>query len=449
MLPFVNLGGDPDQEYFAEGIAEDLITELSKISGLFVAARQSSFALEPGARAPIDVGARLGVGHVLEGSVRRAGERLRLTVRMVDAATGGQVWTERYDRTLTDIFAVQDEITRSIVEALEIRLLQAERLALARQPTANIEAYNHYLRGLHLLGQHVRPSYELARRMFVRAAELDPKFARALAGIAECDINLYMHAGVTIDFDALLATTDRAVALEPTLAGAHAARGVALAATGRPVEAEHSFRQAIEVDPDHAGAHYVYARACIAQGRREQAAELLRRAADLAPADVGYLNLLSVLHAGLGTACRRHGHGAGVLARCQRLLEAKPEIRARGLYWRPGAGNLGEREQALEWARRALAVEPDDHMTLYNVACVYAELGSGRRGDRSARAGDAGRIDASAGMAAPGPRPGPAARPSAFRGPPAPPVGGLTARRPAATLRSLATDRRTWPWCVG
>ena len=115
VLPFVNLGGDPDQDYFAEGIAEDLITELSKISGLFVAARQSSFALEPGARAPIDVAARLGVGHVLEGSVRRAGDRLRLTVRLVDGATGGQVWTERYDRTLTDIFAVQDEITRSIV----------------------------------------------------------------------------------------------------------------------------------------------------------------------------------------------------------------------------------------------------------------------------------------------------------------------------------------------
>ena len=375
VLPFVNLGGDPDQDYFAEGIAEDLITELSKISGLFVAARQSSFALEPSARAPIDASARLRVGHLLEGSVRRAGGRLRLTVRLVDGATGGQVWAERYDRTLTDIFTVQDEITRSIVAALEIRLLQAERLALARPPTANIDAYNHYLRGLYLLGHHVRPSYELARRMFVRATELDPDFARALAGIAECDINLYMHCGVTVALDGLLATTARAVALEPSLAGAHAARGVALAASGQGVEAERSFQQAIDVDPDHAGAHYVYARACIAQGRSAEAAELLRRAADLAPADVGYLNLLSGLYAGLGRDADVKATARESLSRCQRQLAVKPESALAAYTGALALANLGERQRALEWARRALAIEPDDHMTLYNVACVYSELG--------------------------------------------------------------------------
>ena len=161
--------------------------------------------------------------------------------------------------------------------------------------------------------------------MFVRAVELDPDFARALAGIAECDINLYMHCGLTVAFDGILATTERSIALEPSLAGAHAARGVALAATGQFSEAERSFRQAIKVDPDHAGAHYVYARACIAQGRREEAASLLRRAADLAPADVGYLNLLSVLYAGLGRDADVRATARESLARCQRQLEAKPK----------------------------------------------------------------------------------------------------------------------------
>ncbi len=374
VLPFVNLGGDPDQDYFAEGIAEDLITELSKISGLFVAARQSSFALEPGARAPMDASARLQVGYVLEGSVRRAGDRLRLTVQLVDGTTGGQVWSERYDRTLTDIFTVQDEITRNIVTALEIRLLQTERAALARPPTANLDAYNHYLRGLYLLGHHVRPSYELARRMFVRATELDPDFARALAGIAECDINLYMHCGVSVDLDGILTTTARAIAMEPSLAVAHAARGVALAAIGQLAEAEHAFQQAIAADPDHAGAHYVYARACIAQGRSAEAMELLRRAADLAPGDVGYLNLLSGIHAGLDRKSDVRATALEALARCERQLAVKPESALAAYTGALALANLGERERALEWARRALAIEPDDHMTLYNVACVYSEL---------------------------------------------------------------------------
>ena len=183
VLPFVNLTGDADQDYFCEGIAEDLITELSKISGLFVAARQSTFAADQGMRDAAEVCSRLRVGFALEGSVRRAGDRVRISARLVHGASGGQVWAERYDRTIGDIFAVQDDITRSIVTALEVKLLLAEKEAMARPPTANIEAYKLYLHGLQQLRQHVRPAYELARRMFARAVELDPDFARALAGI--------------------------------------------------------------------------------------------------------------------------------------------------------------------------------------------------------------------------------------------------------------------------
>ena len=231
MLPFENFTRDAAEDYFSAGVAEDLITELSKISGLFVAARPSSFAMRQTPQDAMATCARLKVSYVLDGSVRRAGDRVRITARLVDGATGGQVWAERYDRTLTDLFAVQDEIARSIVGALEVKLLHAEREALARPPTANLEAYNLYLRGLALFGQRVRPSYELARRMFRRAAELDRDFARALAGIAECDCGLYMHCGVPVAFADVLATAERAVALEPSLASAHAARGVALLAT--------------------------------------------------------------------------------------------------------------------------------------------------------------------------------------------------------------------------
>src|SRR5262249_21153301 len=151
----------------------------------------------------------------------------------VEAATGSQVWAERYDRTLTDIFAVQDDITRSIARALEVRLLHTDREVLARPPTGNVEAYNLYLRGLQLLRQDTKSAYERARRVFRHAVALDPTFARGLAATAECDCRLYLHCGTAVSMEEVLELAERAAALEPDLASAHAARGVTLLATGR------------------------------------------------------------------------------------------------------------------------------------------------------------------------------------------------------------------------
>lgn len=375
VLPFVNMTGDAEQDYFCDGISEDLITELSKVSGLFVAARQSTFTAKQNVRDATETCARLRVGYVLEGSVRRAADQVRISARLVKGVTGGQVWAERYDRTVGDIFAVQDDITRSIVAALEVRLLLAEKEAMARPPTGNVEAYKLYLHGLQQLRQHTRPTYELARRMFQRAAELDPDFARALAGIAECDCNLYMHCGVPVSFEAILATTTRAVALEPALAGAHAVRGFALLASGRDEEAERAFRRAIEVEPGHPGAHYAYARACVQLGRTEDAVGLLRRAADLAPGDVGYLNTLAALYRSLDRRAEAKVAARESLARCERRLSEQPASTVAAFTGTRALAALGERERALEWALRAIGLGPDDHLTLYNVACAYALLG--------------------------------------------------------------------------
>jgi adenylate cyclase len=375
VLPFANLTGDAGQDYFCEGIAEDLVTELSKISGLFVAARQSTFAADQGMRDAAEVCSRLRVGFALEGSVRRAGDRFRISARLVQGASGGQVWAERYDRTIGDIFAVQDDITRSIVTALEVKLLLGEKEAMARPPTANIEAYKLYLHGLQQLRQHVRPAYELARRMFARAVELDPDFARALAGMAECDGNLYLHCGLAADFDAILANTARALELEPGLAGAHAMRGFALLATGHPEAAEASFRRAIADDPGHPGAYYAYARACVQLGRGQEAAELLRQAADLAPGDVGYLNTLAALLRALGRTAEAERTARDALARSERRLADQPSSTLAAFTGARSLAALGERERALEWAERALGLGADDHLTLYNVACAFALLG--------------------------------------------------------------------------
>ena len=378
VLPFANLTGDPGQDYFCEGIAEDLITELSRVSGLFVAARQSTFGGQP-IRHAAEACMHLRVGYALEGSVRRLGDRVRITARLVKGVGGGQVWAERYDRTLGDIFAVQDDITRSIVAALEVKLLLAEREALAKPPTANLEAYKLYLQGLQQLRQHTRPAYELARRLFARAVDLDPDFARALTGIAECDCYLDMHGAAPASFAAILELTGRALAIEPTLAGAQALRGFALMATGDAAAAELCFRQAIALESGHPGIHYAYARACVQLGRKEEAVSLLRRAADLAPGDVGYLNTLAALYRSLGRGAEAEVAARESLARSERRLAEHPASTLAAFTGARALAALGETERALEWADRALGLGPDDHLTLYNVAAAFALLGNADR----------------------------------------------------------------------
>jgi adenylate cyclase len=181
VLPFTNLSGDPEQEYFSDGMTEDLITDLSKLSGLFVIARSSVFTYKGKAVDVGEVSRKLGVRYVVEGSVRKAGNRVRINAQLVDATTGGHLWAERYDRDLQDIFAVQDEVTQQIVAALKVKLTTVEQSRLGRQPTANLEAYDCYLRGLELYGQRTQEANLQARQRFEQAIALDPQFATAYA----------------------------------------------------------------------------------------------------------------------------------------------------------------------------------------------------------------------------------------------------------------------------
>src|SRR5439155_4129206 len=187
VLPFINMSGDPEQEYFSDGITQDISTDLSKVSGLFVVARNTAFTYKGKAVEVPEVAKRLGVNFVLEGSVRKAGSRVRVTGQLIHGKDGGHMWADRYDRDLTDIFAIQDEITHAIVEQLKVKLLPQEKKSIGQTPTANIEAYTYYLRGRDFFHRHSKRYHELARRMFAKAVELDPFYARAYAGIANCD----------------------------------------------------------------------------------------------------------------------------------------------------------------------------------------------------------------------------------------------------------------------
>jgi adenylate cyclase len=375
VLPFNNMSGDPEQEYFSDGITEDVITDLSKVSGLFVVARNTAFTYKGKPIKVQEVCRELGVKYALEGSVRKAGSRVRVTGQLIDAADGGHVWADRYDRDLTDIFAIQDEITHAIVEQLKVKLLPQEQRSIEQAPTDNVEAYTYYLRGRQFLHRHSKSYYQLARRMFAKAAELDPAYARAYAGIADCDSFLFLHYHENVAVDAILAMSAQALALDDRLAEAHASRGLALSLVQRYPEAMAEFERAIALDPNSFEAHYFYGRACFAQDMPAEAAVQFERAMALKPDDYQSPAMLVMIYRTLGRLPDVAGAARKVVEIAEQELTRHPE-NPRPAYLGAGALiELGERDRAREWISRAMAMDPDDVLTQYNVACVYSKLG--------------------------------------------------------------------------
>src|SRR6266576_3440211 len=285
VLPFTNMSGDPEQEYFSDGITEDIITDLSKISALFVVARNTAFTFKGRPINLQEAGRELGVDFLLEGSVRKAGSRVRVSSQLVNSEDGGHLWAERFDRDLTDIFSIQDEITHAIVEQLKVKLLPKEKKSIGQARTENVEAYTYYLRGRQFLHRHSKSYYELAHRMFTKAVELDPRYASAYAGMADCDSFMLLHYHADVPLQRIFENTGRALALNDHLAEAHASRGLALSIEKRFEESTAEFERAIELDPNSFEAHYLYARSSFAQGKLERAAELFERSAKLNPED--------------------------------------------------------------------------------------------------------------------------------------------------------------------
>src|SRR6185312_11906338 len=251
VLPFANMSGDPEQEYFSDGISEDIITDLSKVSALWVAARNTAFTFKGKHVDVPQVARQLKVSHVLEGSVRKAGGRVRITAQLVDGATGGHVWAERYDRDLNDIFALQDEISQAIVAALKLKLLPEEKKAIEQHGTTDPEAYklNLMARQYNITGNigNSRRS-EAIIRLCRRAIEIDPNYARPWAMMAGAQINLRFFFGK--EGDDGLAAAERAIELDPNLAEAHAAKSQVLRQNARLEGAIGEIEIALRLDPD-------------------------------------------------------------------------------------------------------------------------------------------------------------------------------------------------------
>ncbi len=375
VLPFSNMSGDPEQEYFSDGITEDIITDLAKISGLHVIARNTSFTYKGRAVKIEQVARELGVGFLLEGSVRKAGARVRITGQLVDGRDGSHLWAERYDRELTDIFAIQDEIAYAIIEQLKVRLLPDEKAAIDATPTEDVKAYTYYLRGRQFLHMCSRSYMLLARRMFSKAAEIDPYYARAYAGIALCDSVLHSWQYADISIEGILATSARALELDPDLADAHASRGLALQYGGQRDEAAAEFELALTLDPDLHEANYFFARFFFENGDFERAATLFERATQLRFDDYRSAALLACIYLKLGRRADMQRAGRLGLERAERELSQHPENSSPAQLGALMLAYLGECDRAREWAARTLAIDPDDLNAMYNIACAYLNMG--------------------------------------------------------------------------
>src|SRR5665647_2419835 len=261
VMPFTNMSSDPEGDFFADGIADEIITALSKIKALKVSSRTSSFSFKGKNDDIREIGRRLQVGTILEGSVRKAGKRLRLTAQLVNAENNEQLWAERFDRELEDVFEIQDEIAQSIVAALRVVLSDDEKRAIEQVHSPNVEAYGFYLRGRQYFHQHRRKSHEYARQMFERAIELDPEYALAHSGVADCCSFLYQYFDASpANLKRAHAASRRALELAPGLAEAHASRGLAVSLRQRFEEADTEFEMAMKLDPKSFEAAYFYAR---------------------------------------------------------------------------------------------------------------------------------------------------------------------------------------------
>jgi adenylate cyclase len=375
VLPFVNMSGDPEQEFFSDGVTEDIITDLGRVSALAVASRNAAFTYKGKTVAPAQVARALKVTHVLEGSVRKSGNRVRITAQLLEASTDAQVWAERYDRTLDDIFAIQDDISKAIVAALKLKLLPTEKAAIEQRSTTSSEAYELYLmaRGFQRKGsERLKP---VILRICRRVVELDPGFARgwALMSLAESELSQRGVEGYSIA--SARAAAERAIAADPTVAEGHAALAEAMVRGLLEHDPVDSVLQtAFALDPDCYEAHVVAGAVAIGRRQYADAVRHLERAIEIDPDAYWPAGMVVQAYEALGRPDATLAAERRALAVCEKILADEPDHSGALGFMVTSLAGLGQAERAREWTRRALLFDPGNARLHYNLACAMARL---------------------------------------------------------------------------
>ena len=375
VLYFENLSGAKEDEYFRDGITEDIITELSKIKGLSVFSRPSVLPHRDKQVTPAQVGRQLKVAYVLAGSLRRAGNRLRINAQLVDTQTDYPLWSERYDREMADVFEVQDEIARKIAEALRVKLTPQDEEALAAKPTQSAQAYDLYLQGRSYARRLLRQDAEFALQMFQNAVGIDPGFALAHAAIASvCAQFYYRHEQAQSWLERAQKASDAAFALQPESLEVKVARSWMSYISGRYEEAIELVRPVIARRPDCEGAYELMLRALFSCGRYQEVANQAEAALEAAGADYNlYVPIENALGA-LGKSDALKNIRIRLIDSLERHLRESPEdARARILLAAEYATD-GRAEDAGREASLAMTLRPNDSMVLYNAACTFSML---------------------------------------------------------------------------
>ncbi len=376
VLPFTNMSPDKKNEYFSDGLADELINSLVKIGGLHVTSRTTSSLYKDHSQDIRRIGEELNVRTVVEGSVRKSGDKLRVTAQLINTEDGYHLWSDTLDRDAKDVFAVQSEIAEQIAGSLHVVLTEQEKKAISTAPTENIEAYDNLLQGRRHFYLFQRKSIEHALSHFLHASSFDPGFAAAYAWACYCYAFLYSWFNASdTNLKEAETTSRKALALDPDLAEAHVARGMTLSLQRKHQEAEREFDTALRLRPDLYEGSYFYARNCFSQGKYEKAARLAAQATEQRPDDFTSPYLLGMIDTDLNKDLEAHSAFQLSLQRVEAYLGLFPDD-AWALSYGAGALNhLGEKPQALDWVERAFAASPEEPMTLYACACDFAMLG--------------------------------------------------------------------------
>ncbi len=370
VLPFTDMSENQDQEYFCEGVAEAILNALTQIESLRVAARVSSFRHGSSAADVRKIGKQLGVDMILEGSIRKSGNRLRITAQLVNVESGYHMWSRQFDRELEDVFEIQDEIASNIAA-----LLPRTYRPVTSSPTRDAVAYDYYLRGRKFLDRFSKSNFEFARQMFRQAIDRDPDFALAWASYANCFSLEVMYADPDPRFkEKAREASERALALQPDLAQAHASAGLCSLVSKDFERADRELSRAIEIDPALSEAYYYSARVRFHQGDLDEAARLFAKATSIDPEDYQSRLLRVQILRGTGRLDEAAREAREAIEVVERRLKLHPDD-VRALHM--GAGSLivlGEIERAVQWIQRGLQIDPNDPISLYNAACNYATL---------------------------------------------------------------------------
>ncbi len=375
VLPFTNMSNDSEQEYFCDGLTEDILNNLTCVDDLQIVSRTSSFALKGKNQDIREIGRALGAQNIVDGSVRKAGNHIRVSVQLIKVSDGFMLWSEKYDRELKDIFEIQDEIALSICSALKARLSEKEQQVIEKVKTQDIKAYDFYIRGRHYY-RSLKNKFKLAIEMFQKAIQKDPNYALAYAGLADCYSYIYLWFQLDQEIlDQALNASKKALELDPDLAESHLSRGLTMAITSDYVEAEKEFEKAIQLNPQLFEAYYQFGRTCVGQGKHEQALKLFEKASQLRPGNYESAMLFAASYRVTGMGTDSENQYQKAIAVTRNHLDLYPEDTRALCLGAVALAGMGESKEAIKWIEKALALEPNEITVLYNATCTYSQLG--------------------------------------------------------------------------